>query len=185
MEEKKFYELERQKLAHLAAAFRRRHQYMCRNRDGAYSSTEINMALFASDTALSLAEHLGDLIVRIDEKHKAEQRYAERCRIGEMWEHYHYVLGQPGDLRMLIETDGRDALEILQESEFKEILWKKEGYDPRLDKEVEERAEKAATHRNPWKHQVSHLKWYENASREDIMRGEDEDYANLIRSVML
>lgn len=97
------YERERADLLRLAATFKRRHHYMSRNRDGAYSATDLNLALFAADVATSLAQHITELM----EKPKIKVR-------------------------------------------------------------------------NPEKHNLSHLQWYEQAEREDIFQGEAEDRKNLI-----
>lgn len=97
------YEREQADLLRLAATFKRRHHYMSRNRDGAYSSTDLELALFAADVATSLARHIAELM----EKPKIKVR-------------------------------------------------------------------------DPQKHNLSHLQWYEQATREDILQGEAEDYKNLV-----
>lgn len=57
-------------LKRLANVFRRRHHYMCRNRDGSYSNTDLNLALFAADVALRLAEYSGQLMLQAREKQR-------------------------------------------------------------------------------------------------------------------
>jgi hypothetical protein len=168
-------------LKDLAARFRRRHHYMCRNRDNEYSVRDLTLALFAADTADQLAQHTETLLKRLDDKDRADKRYKMRYETSELSEERARVLSQvphrPLEI-IFMEEDSRALLIDIESREWQEILSKQEGYNSEDDREAEVRA----TLQVSWRHQFSHVRYWENAVREDIMREENGDFENLLGS---
>lgn len=157
----------------------RRLRYMCRNNNNAYSVQDITLALFAINVAQSLEKHLFEKLTYCDIKNQADARYISRCRLAELREMTDKQHVEHSSCSILLcEGDVRDTLMEIEELEFKELLWRVERSEGA--EAEDEKARLRALPQDKASDGFSFVRWAERARREDILSGENQDFAVLL-----